>query len=188
MKSSPASLLSRLLTADRDALTGKATIQVTHEALLGGWDRLRAWIDDHSTDLQRRSALSAGAAEWEASVRDPDYLLTGSRLAQLEAWSQETTMALTPLESAFLRASLDQRALPPIAFVSEGSPATVPFATILEPGLTWQLQSWGEGVVAEYPLRLVASPHRSQTARRGRSPRLPARGRIRGKHPRRVGF
>ena len=144
-------IANRLLTADRDALTGKATIQVTHEALLGGWDRLRAWIDDHSTDLQRRSALSAGAAEWEASVRDPDYLLTGSRLAQLEAWSQETTMALTPLESAFLRASLDQRALPPIAFVSEGpGRGDSSFRDDLGAGFDMAAAELGEGVVAEY--------------------------------------
>lgn len=141
-------IANRLLTADRDALTGKATIQVTHEALLGGWERLRAWIDDHSTDLQRRSALSAGAAEWEASVRDPDYLLAGSRLAQLEAWSQETMMALTPLESAFLRASLDQRALPPIAFMSEGHGAH--FLDDLGVGFDMAKAELGEGVVAEY--------------------------------------
>jgi basic membrane lipoprotein Med (substrate-binding protein (PBP1-ABC) superfamily)/DNA-binding SARP family transcriptional activator len=144
-------IANRLLTADRDALTGKATIQVTHEALLRGWDRLRAWIDDHSTDLQRRSALSAGAAEWEASVRDPEYLLTGSRLAQLEAWSQETTMALTPLESAFLRASLDQRALPRIAFVSEGpGRGDSSFRDELAAGFDMAAAELGEGVVAEY--------------------------------------
>ena len=144
-------IASRLLTADRDALTGKATIQVTHEALLGGWDRLRAWIDDHSTDLQRRSALSAGAAEWEASVREPDYLLTGSRLAQLEAWSQETTMALTPLESAFLRASLDQRALPPIGYLPEGI-RDGSFRASLGAGFDMAAAELGDGVVAEYPL------------------------------------
>jgi basic membrane lipoprotein Med (substrate-binding protein (PBP1-ABC) superfamily)/DNA-binding SARP family transcriptional activator len=141
-------IANRLLTADRDALTGKATIQVTHEALLGGWDRLKAWIDDHSTDLQRRSALSAGAAEWEASGRDQDYLLAGSRLAQLEAWSKETTLALTPLESAFLRASLDQRALPRIALVSEGQGAH--FLDDLGAGFDMATAELGEGVAAEY--------------------------------------
>ena len=104
-------IANRLLSADRDALTGKATIQVTHEALLNGWGRLRGWIELHSTDLQRRSALSAAAAEWEASGRDSDYLLTGGRLAQLEDWSQETTMALALLDAAFLQASLDQQAI-----------------------------------------------------------------------------
>ncbi|MGH8959319.1 MAG: BMP family ABC transporter substrate-binding protein [Acidimicrobiia bacterium] len=144
-------IANRLLTADRDPLTGKATVQVTHEALLEGWDRFRGWIELHSIDLQRRSALSAAAAEWKASGDDPDYLLTGGRLAQLEAWSQETTMALAPVESTFLRASLDQRALPPIAFVSEGpGRGDSSFRDDLAAGFDMAAAELGEGVVAEY--------------------------------------
>ncbi|HEY3427954.1 MAG TPA: BMP family ABC transporter substrate-binding protein, partial [Acidimicrobiia bacterium] len=143
-------IANRLLTADRDAMTGKATIQVTHEALLEGWDRLRGWIELHSNDLQRRSALSAAAAEWKASGDDPDYLLTGGRLTQLEAWSQETTLALAPVETAFLRASLDRRALPPIAFVSEGR-GDGSFRDNLAAGFDMAVAELGEGVVAEYP-------------------------------------
>lgn len=144
-------IANRLLTADRDPLTGKATVQVTHEALLEGWDRFRGWIELHSTDLQRRSALSAAAAEWKASGDDPDYLLTGGRLAQLESWSQETTMALAPVESAFLRASLDRRALPPIAFVSEGpGRGDSSFRDDLGAGFDKAAAELGDGVVAEY--------------------------------------
>ena len=142
-------IANRLLTADRDALTRKATIQVTHEALLDAWDRLRGWIELHSIDLQRRAALSAAAAEWEASGQDSDYLLTGGRLAQLEAWSQETTMALVPLESAFLRASLDQRALPPIALVSEGAGGGSLW-DLVQVGFDIAAAELGEGVVATY--------------------------------------
>ena len=139
----------RLLTADRDAMTAKATIQVTHEALLKGWGRLRGWIELYSTDLQRRTALSAAATEWEASGQDPDYLVTGGRLAQLAAWCQETTMAIAPLESAFLRASLAQRALPPIALVSEGAGGSS-LGDLLEVGFDLAAADLGEGVVAMY--------------------------------------
>ncbi|HJU52568.1 MAG TPA: BMP family ABC transporter substrate-binding protein [Acidimicrobiia bacterium] len=143
-------IASRLLTADRDPLTGKATVQVTHEALLEKWDRLRGWIEDYSTDLQLRSTLTVAAAEWKASGDDPDYLLTGGRLAQLEAWSQETTMVLAPVESAFLRASLDQRALPPIAYVSEGFQGQGSFLDGLGAGFDLAVAELGDGVVAEY--------------------------------------
>lgn len=138
----------RLLTADRDAMTAKATIQVTHEALLEGWGRLRGWIEKHSTDLQRRSSLSAAAAEWEASAHDPDYLLTGGRLAQVEAWSQETTMALAPVESAFLRASLNQRALPPIAYLSEADGAA--YSDSLGAGFDLAASELGEDAVGDF--------------------------------------
>ncbi|HJU81427.1 MAG TPA: BMP family ABC transporter substrate-binding protein [Acidimicrobiia bacterium] len=139
----------RLLTADRDAMTGKATIQVTHEALLDGWGRLRGWIEEYATDLLRRSSLSTTAAEWEASGEDSDYLLTGGRLAQLEAWSRETTLALAPLERAFLQASIDQRALPPIALVSEG-PIAGSLGDLLGIGFDKAVAELGEGVVAQY--------------------------------------
>jgi basic membrane lipoprotein Med (substrate-binding protein (PBP1-ABC) superfamily) len=142
-------IANRLLTADRDALTGKALIQVTHEALLDAWDRLRGWIELHSVDLQRRSALSAMAAEWEASGRDSDYLVTGGRLAQFEVWSQETTMALAPVESAFLRASRDQRTLPPIALVYEGQGGSSLYDG-LRVGFDKAAAELGEGMVAEY--------------------------------------
>lgn len=142
-------IANRLLTADRDPLSGKATVQVTHEVLLEGWGRLRRWIELHSTDLQRRSALSAAATEWEASGHDPDYLITGGRLAQFEAWSQETTMTLAPLESAFLQASLAERALPPIALVFEGR-GDGSFRDNIARGFDAAAAELGEKVVAEY--------------------------------------
>jgi basic membrane protein A len=130
-------------------MTGKATIQVTHEALLDGWDRLRGWIEEHATDLLRRSSLSTAAAEWEASFRDPDYLLTGGRLAQLDTWSRETTMELVPLEKAFLQASLERREVPPIALLCEGAGGGS-LGGLLGDGFEMAVAELGEGVAAKY--------------------------------------
>jgi basic membrane lipoprotein Med (substrate-binding protein (PBP1-ABC) superfamily)/DNA-binding SARP family transcriptional activator len=99
----------RLLSFDRDAVTGDATVEVAHEALLWEWDRLAGWIEQHRADLRRRAALSAAAEEWASSGRHTDYLMTGSRLAEYEAWAGETDLRLAAPERAFLDASVGRR-------------------------------------------------------------------------------
>jgi len=99
----------RLLTFDRDDLTGQATVELAHEALLTEWERLAGWIDRHRSALRRRDALLAAVDEWELSGRDAEYLLAGTRLAELEAWSQEGSLPLTAAERAFLDAGVERR-------------------------------------------------------------------------------
>jgi basic membrane lipoprotein Med (substrate-binding protein (PBP1-ABC) superfamily)/DNA-binding SARP family transcriptional activator len=99
----------RLLSFDRDAVTEQATIEVAHESLFGEWDRLAGWIERHRAALQRYEALMRATDEWEASGRHADYLLTGTRLTELEAWGDEGTLQLTGKQRAFLAAGLERR-------------------------------------------------------------------------------
>jgi basic membrane lipoprotein Med (substrate-binding protein (PBP1-ABC) superfamily)/DNA-binding SARP family transcriptional activator len=99
----------RLLTFDRDAASEQATVEVAHEALLVEWDRLAGWIDRHRAALRRHAALAAAAEEWELSGRDPDYLLTGSRLREFEAWRKGGALRLSGRERAFLDAAIERR-------------------------------------------------------------------------------
>jgi len=96
----------RLLSFDRDAATGQATVEVAHESLFREWERLAAWIDRHRAALQRYETFLAATEEWEASGRHPDYLLTGTRLAEFEAWSLEGTLHITGTQREFLAAGL----------------------------------------------------------------------------------
>ena len=98
----------RLLTFDHDPVTGQATAELAHEALLTEWERLAGWIDRHRSALRRRDALLGAVDEWELSDRDPDYLLTGGRLAEFEEWSREGSLSLTTRERDFLDAGLDR--------------------------------------------------------------------------------
>ena len=41
----------RLLSFDRDATGGDAVVEIAHEALLWGWERLGDWIETHRDDL-----------------------------------------------------------------------------------------------------------------------------------------
>lgn len=99
----------RLLSFDRDPVTGGATVEVAHEALLREWDRLAGWIDSHRAALRRHATFNAAAEEWETAGRNPDYLLAGTRLDDLDAVAREDTLQLTGRERAFLEASLDRR-------------------------------------------------------------------------------
>jgi basic membrane lipoprotein Med (substrate-binding protein (PBP1-ABC) superfamily)/DNA-binding SARP family transcriptional activator len=99
----------RLLTFDREAVSGQATVEVAHEALLDKWERLAAWIDRHSAVLRRHGALVIAAEEWEASGRNPDYLLAGSRLDEFEPWLAGGVLRLSGGERAFLEAAVERR-------------------------------------------------------------------------------
>jgi basic membrane lipoprotein Med (substrate-binding protein (PBP1-ABC) superfamily)/DNA-binding SARP family transcriptional activator len=99
----------RLVAFDRDPDAGEAVVEVAHEALLWEWERLAGWIDIHREDLRRQRSLAAAADEWEATGRDPDYLLTGTRLDGYETWSRRTTLRLSVRERAFLDSALERR-------------------------------------------------------------------------------
>jgi WD40 repeat protein len=99
----------RLLTFDRDPLTRGPTVEVAHEALLREWPRLRGWLEESRTDVRLERLLAAAAGEWSQAEQDPSYLLLGSRLAQFESWAEETTLALTGDEYAYLKASTADR-------------------------------------------------------------------------------
>lgn len=99
----------RLLTLDRDEVTGAPTIEVAHEALLTEWARLRDWIERAREDIRRHAALVSAIAEWETAGRDAGYLLAGTRLDDYERWATSATMQLTDTEQAYLEASVRRR-------------------------------------------------------------------------------
>ncbi|HEY0991146.1 MAG TPA: AAA family ATPase [Kofleriaceae bacterium] len=63
----------RVLVARRLVTTGSGpsgpTIDLAHEALLTAWPTLRAWIDTHRVDEERKRALAAKVAEWKDARR-----------------------------------------------------------------------------------------------------------------------
>ena len=99
----------RLLALDRDPATGSPTVEVAHEALLVEWHRLRDWIDQHRDDLTKQASFLVAVNEWEASGRDPGYLLTGSRLSGYETWAAATRLRLTATEHDFIAAAVAAR-------------------------------------------------------------------------------
>ncbi|MEA3510026.1 MAG: BTAD domain-containing putative transcriptional regulator [Actinomycetota bacterium] len=99
----------RLLTFDRDSQTGVATVEVSHEALLSGWDRLSGWLEESRLDLVELDGLMAASVEWQAVGRDSGYLLTGAKLTDYESWRQSTTLTLPRDAADYIDASLIRR-------------------------------------------------------------------------------
>ena len=99
----------RLFTFDRDQVSGSPTIEVAHEALLDGWERLGEWIVEAREDLRRRASLALAATEWMESEHNRDFLLTGGRLDGYESWASTSTLELSQQERGFLDASLARR-------------------------------------------------------------------------------
>ena len=73
----------RLLTTSRDEASGERLVEITHEALLEGWPRLRRWIERDREALLAHRRLTEASREWERSGRDAGLLYRGTRLA---AW------------------------------------------------------------------------------------------------------
>nr|WSW57930.1 helix-turn-helix domain-containing protein [Streptomyces sp. NBC_00998] len=92
---------ARLITMDSD------TVEITHEALLHAWPRLRGWIHADRDGLLVHRQLAQAAEEWEREGRDPSVLYRGTRLESARAWADELDgrSRISPREAAFLRAS-----------------------------------------------------------------------------------
>ena len=100
----------RLITTEGQlSRPDEAFIEVSHEALIRKWSKLRGWIDADREALRTQHRLTEAANEWNESERDAGYLYQGARLAETEEWSQTETADLTSLEKEFLAASLGQR-------------------------------------------------------------------------------
>ncbi len=99
----------RLLSFDRDPVTRSPTVEISHEALITEWARLRDWIDGARHDVGNQRRLADFMNEWVASDRGDDYLLRGGRLDQLHGWATTTTLPLSEPEQAFLDASVADR-------------------------------------------------------------------------------
>ena len=70
----------RLVTKDR------AAAEIAHEALLGAWPRLRAWIDTDREDIRLRRFIEVAAQAWAQAGREAAALLRGGQLALAADW------------------------------------------------------------------------------------------------------
>lgn len=99
---------ARLLTAGRDGGSedGERQVEVSHEALIRGWPRLRRWIDEDRAGLRIHRRLTEATQEWERIGRDSGALYRGATLAVAAEWTGRNSGALNRLEREFLEASV----------------------------------------------------------------------------------
>ena len=95
----------RLLTTSRDEDSSERLVEVSHEALIRGWPRLRGWVEEDRQGLLVHRRLTEAAHEWVALDREPGALYRGARLAAAAEWVKEHGAALNPVEREFVEAS-----------------------------------------------------------------------------------
>jgi WD40 repeat protein len=98
---------ARLLTAGTEAESSEQWVDVSHEALIRGWPRLRGWLEEDRTGLRTHRRLTEAAQDWQRTERDPDALYRGARLAEAREWAERNPVALNELEEEFLRESAE---------------------------------------------------------------------------------
>jgi WD40 repeat protein len=88
---------ARLVTVDTD------TVELTHEALIRAWPRLRRWLTEDRDRLRTGHQLTEATHTWLSLEKDPGVLYRGTRLAI----AREHPDDLNNSELAFLDASID---------------------------------------------------------------------------------
>ncbi|MGY5114786.1 WD40 repeat domain-containing protein [Streptomyces sp. 900105755] len=95
---------ARLVTLDAE------TVEITHEALLHAWPRLRDWLDEDRNGNLLRQRLEEDGRAWEESSKDSALLYRGSRLEQAHTWAKSAgDTFLTRSAVEFLAASVRLR-------------------------------------------------------------------------------
>jgi WD40 repeat protein len=84
------------------------TVEITHEALISHWDRLRNWLAKDRDFLLWRERLRLSRSTWEHEGREEGFLLTRAPLAEAEEWIETRRRDLTKAEEEFIARSLDR--------------------------------------------------------------------------------
>ncbi|MCN9243133.1 WD40 repeat domain-containing protein [Streptomyces sp. RY43-2] len=125
---------ARLLTLDAE------TVEITHEALLHAWPRLRDWIDEDRHGHLLRQRLEEDGRAWEGSNRDTSLLYRGSRLEQARRWAHAAGVSsLTRSAVEFLAASVRLRRR--TVWISRGAVSALVVLAVLAGGsasLAWR--------------------------------------------------
>jgi serine/threonine protein kinase/WD40 repeat protein len=95
---------ARLLTLSAAERGGERWVDVSHEALIRAWPRLRGWIEEDRAGLRLHRRLTEAAHEWDAMGRDESLVYRGARLAEALEWRSRDGHRLNELERAFLDA------------------------------------------------------------------------------------
>ena len=79
----------RLLVTSQVAGSAEETIEVSHEALIRHWERLKEWVEADRRFLAWQQRLSAAMEEWEGNKRNADLLLRGIPLTESVGLAEE---------------------------------------------------------------------------------------------------
>ena len=91
-----------VLTENRLLTVGGDTVEVSHEALLREWPRLRGWLEHDAEARRLHRHITLAARDWDTGGRDPGELYRGARLASALDFASERSDLLNEREREFL--------------------------------------------------------------------------------------
>ncbi|WP_116201542.1 AAA family ATPase [Amycolatopsis circi] len=98
-----------MLTAARLVTLDERSVEITHEALLQAWPRLRSWLDQDRAGNLLRQRLEEDSTSWDSQERDASLLYRGARLETAAQWMKTAGPAdVTITAQEFLAASSRQ--------------------------------------------------------------------------------
>ncbi len=98
----------RLLVTSQRAGGGEQTIEVSHEALIRHWSRLKGWVDADRRFLLWQQRLRIVVEQYEESHKSADLLLRGFPLTEALEWLKNKPDSFSQRERQFIMASKTQ--------------------------------------------------------------------------------
>ncbi len=80
-------------------------IEISHEALISGWSKLRQWVEEDREALIVHHQLIQAVQDWDTREKDSSFLYRGARLTQTEEWAKMHSDEVSPSEREFLSES-----------------------------------------------------------------------------------
>ncbi|HEU5160615.1 MAG TPA: AAA family ATPase [Streptosporangiaceae bacterium] len=162
------------LTAGRLLTQTTDTVEITHEALLRAWGRLREWIDAERAGNLVRQELEDAAAAWARNDREPGALYRGRRLDDARGWTAAPREAeLSTVAREFLAESLRHERH--VAYRRRAGVAAVCVLALVASGLA--VAAFQQGSTAREQARVAVAQELVARADslRGRDPRTALR-------------
>lgn len=98
---------SRLVICGQDVATGEEIVEMAHEALIRGWNRLREWMKANHSFRAWQEQLRVIIHQWEQNNHDEGALLRGGPLGAAEDWLKSHYTVLSELERGFIQTSIN---------------------------------------------------------------------------------
>jgi WD40 repeat protein/DNA-binding SARP family transcriptional activator len=102
---SPAAHVVSVLTDARLLTASDGMLEVSHEALLSEWPRLREWLDEDRDGRRLHAHLAAASREWNERGRHEAELYRGPRLTAALEWTSGHVADLNTVEREFVETS-----------------------------------------------------------------------------------
>lgn len=95
----------RLLVTSQPVGGGEETIEVSHEALIRHWDRLKGWVDADRRFLLWQQRLRTVVEQYGENHKSADFLLRGFPLTEALEWLKKKPYPFSAHERRFVTAN-----------------------------------------------------------------------------------